>query len=79
MPIAKGQVSGALAYRLSFRRLARLGSLSFSLGEFPRGVLFFATKCVGSGFVKKMRLGVMNWAITLWNKNRLILCVGFEQ
>jgi hypothetical protein len=35
------------------RRLARLGSLSFSLGEFLRGVLFCATKCVGSGFVEK--------------------------
>jgi hypothetical protein len=30
-----------------------MGSLSFSLGELLRKVLFCATKCVGSGFVEK--------------------------
>src|SRR6266536_4828537 len=41
--------------QMSFRvrRLARLALSSFSLGEFLRGVLFCATKCVGSGFVEK--------------------------
>jgi hypothetical protein len=64
------------------RRLTRLAVSSFSSAEFLRGVLFLRDEMRWQWFLlKKMRLGVMDWAITqrLWNMNRLILCVGFER